>query len=604
MASPIRIAGDELGNRSPKSPHLQLSNGTFRVSRDDDPLVGRQSPRQRQLVPAPPVRPQIGRGNCGKPADSLLSPRQKTPLGSTLAGTRSSAVTSPVQCKSSRTKLGRLAIPENDGDLLRPVSSPIAGEQDNGQSTELQSHFPINVRAREHVEIKACLLAHTHRLDVDELHRIRGNSQVALNRFKMQRIISRGGAFSIDGSAHEEAKRKTTFLLRHFFSLQDTTSPQHQLLCDVVDDWAVGDHATPDEISRLWKAINEHIEQSYLLRRKLVANSDPDEISVVIAMDCLKKLPERLPEYRRVLDVIIAVVESGLYVNVSLPDPSRDEEMPHERKLLYFEAFRALQTIANTTSQSSTGRTSLTYPWQDMNSEIPFRQRIEGFFNQLENEGEKKELFEELLRGDLTTFAASACEEVLKFYLETDDSERTATFLSLLLQKISASDTTRLLTAISHSHLEVLQKFALENVDCLVEEAPASDPSSEKKIPALFQRLVDQRPNEFAAILWRSPYLTAHIFQGSENLVARVLEQNVYRISQVLTQRGDVLLPLLSHTFKENTAILEEFLVNHPRGLADLLMKRSSSIAAVVKTKPYILAGKILISSWSLAVLT
>jgi hypothetical protein len=35
--------------------------------------------------------------------------------------------------------------------------------------------------------------------------------------------------------------------------------------------------------------------------------------------------------------------------------------------------------------------------------------------------------------------------------------------------------------------------------------------------------------------------------------VARVLEQNVYRISQVLTLRGDVLLPLLSHTFKENT---------------------------------------------------
>ncbi|POM75051.1 Hypothetical protein PHPALM_7894, partial [Phytophthora palmivora] len=36
--------------------------------------------------------------------------------------------------------------------------------------------------------------------------------------------------------------------------------------------------------------------------------------------------------------------------------------------------------------------------------------------------------------------------------------------------------------------------------------------------------------------------------------------------------------------------VLEEFLVNHPRGLADLLMNRSSSIAAVVKVKPYILS--------------
>ncbi|KAL3666223.1 hypothetical protein V7S43_009008 [Phytophthora oleae] len=427
---------------------------------------------------------------------------------------------------------------------------------------EVQSLFPINVRAREHVEIKACLLAHTHRLDVDELHRIRGNNQLALNRFKMQRIISRGGAFSTDGSAHEEAKRKTTFLLRHFFALQDTSSPQDQLLCDVVDDWAVGDHATSDEISRLWKGINEHIERSYLLRRKLVANSDPDEISVTIAMDCLKKLPEQLPEYRRVLDVIVAVIESGLYVNVSsgasvpsLQDPSRDdEEFLHERKLLYFKAFRALQTIADTTPRSSTCRGSIKYPWQDKNSDIPFRQRIEDFFNQLENEDDKKELLGLLLRGNLATLAASACEEVLKFYLETGYSERAGVFLSLLMQKMNSADTTRLLNEISHSHLEVLQKFALENVDCLVEEAPiASDPATEKKIPALFQRLVDQHPNEFAAILWRSPYLTAHIFQGSENLVARVLEQNVYRISQVLTQRGEVLLPLLSHTFKENT---------------------------------------------------
>jgi hypothetical protein len=39
-------------------------------------------------------------------------------------------------------------------------------------------------------------------------------------------------------------------------------SPQDQLLCDVVEDWACGDHATPDEISRLWRSINEHIEQS------------------------------------------------------------------------------------------------------------------------------------------------------------------------------------------------------------------------------------------------------------------------------------------------------------------------------------------------------
>ncbi|KAE9349564.1 hypothetical protein PF008_g6849 [Phytophthora fragariae] len=416
----------------------------------------------------------------------------------------------------------------------------------------------------------------------------------------MQRIISRGGAFSVDGSAHEEAKRKTTFLLRHFFTLQDSApSPQDQLLCDVVEDWACGDHATPDDISRLWKSINGHIEQSYLLRRTLVAKSDPDELSVLIAMDCLKKLTQKLPEYQRVLDVIISVIESGLYLNNSvdtiLPasqDPSReDDDLPRERKLLYFEAFWALHNIANAeqAQQPCNGRASLkNYPWQDKSNELSFRQRIETLINQLDADDDKKDLFELLLRGNMNILAGKACEEVLQHYLGTEIPESANMLFSLLMQHINPSDTARLLAAIAQTHSSELQKFVLENIDSLLEEKPSS--TTEKSTPILFQHLVDRHPREFAAILWRSPYLTAHIFQGSENLVARVLEQNVYRISQVLTQRSDVLLPLLSHTFKENTSVLEEFLINHPRGLVDLLLNRSSAIAAVVKAKPYILS--------------
>ncbi|KAG7379807.1 hypothetical protein PHYPSEUDO_008103 [Phytophthora pseudosyringae] len=596
------------------------------LKRGDMVIILSHSGRTSELLPLPDMFRKAGSCVVAIVGDGR-SPLSKhcdlkmpaSPVSTALAAPRPSTaiVTSPVQCKSARTNLTRLVIPDDVVEPLkgkscqRPASSPVTPERGDGLANdsspvndrmdiEPQFLFPINPRAREHVEIKACLLAHTHRLDVEELQRIRGNNQLALNRHKMQRIISRGGVFSVDGSAHEEAKRKTTFLLRHFFTLQDSSSsPQYQLLCDVVEDWAIGDQATSDDISRLWKSINDHIEQSYLLRRKLVPKTDPDEVSVLIAMDCLKKLPERLPEYRRVLDIIIAVVESGLYLNNSLdaslcahPDPTHDEdEFPHERKLLYFEAFRALQSLASTdqaAQQPSADRASLKYPRLDKSNDMPFRQRIEALFNQLDDDVDKHELFGLLLRGNLATLAGSACEEVLKHYLGSDDPESAGVFLSQLMQRISPADTTRLLTEISQSHLSELQRFTLDNVDSLLEEAPGV--VTDKKSPALFQHLVDRHPQEFAAILWRSPYLTAHIFQGSENLVARVLEHNVYRISQVLTQRGDVLLPLLSHTFKENTGALEEFLVNHPRGLADLLMNRASAIAAVVKAKPYILS--------------
>ncbi|KAL4176914.1 hypothetical protein KRP22_001851 [Phytophthora ramorum] len=517
-----------------------------------------------------------------------------------------SIVTSPVQCKTARANFGRVAIPDEDYELLtgnahqRPASSPVIRERDERLGTESPNRqdvvvFPINTRAREHIEIKASLLAYTHHLDVDELHRIRGNNQLALNRCKLQRIISRGGAFSVDGSAHEEAKRKTTFLLRHFFTLQDScSSPQDQLLYDVVDDWACGDEVTSDEISRLWKSINAHIEQSYLLRRKLVPQSDPDELSVVIAMDCLKKLPQRLPEYQRVLDVVITVIESGLYLNSATPssDPSRNEdELPNEEKLLYFEAYRALQSTSSTESSRQapcSGRGSLrNYPWQDKSKDMSFRQRVEALFSELEDGEVKKELFVMLLRSNLMMLAGVACEEILKHYLGSD-AENAGVFFSLLMRHTGPAHTTKLLETVSVAHPSELQKFALDNIDSLLGETPVA--AGEKACPALFQRLVDRHPQEFAAILWRSPYLTAHIFQGSEHLVARVLEQNVYRISQVLAQRGEVLLPLLSHTFKESTTALEEFLVNHPRGLADLLMNRSAAIAAVVKAKPYILS--------------
>lgn len=85
----------------------------------------------------------------------------------------------------------------------------------------LDSHaFEINDRSREHLEVKACMLAYMHRMTVDEIMTMRQANQQELDRIKLQRLVSCSGVMN-DNSVMESTTRKTTFLLRHFFALQD-----------------------------------------------------------------------------------------------------------------------------------------------------------------------------------------------------------------------------------------------------------------------------------------------------------------------------------------------------------------------------------------------
>ncbi|RLN05888.1 hypothetical protein BBJ28_00007597 [Nothophytophthora sp. Chile5] len=411
--------------------------------------------------------------------------------------------------------------------LLLPNDNPRVLK---GKSPLWDKHFRQQQQLATARPIQACLLAHTHHLDVDELQKMRGNNQLALNRLKMQRILSRGGAFD-DGSIHEEAKRKTTFLLRHFFAV-DTGSyspPQDQLLCDVVEDWACGDHATPDEISRLWESINNHLERSYLLRRKLVARSDPDVQSVRIAMNCLKKLPERLPEYRRVLDVVIAVVESGLFlanataISPSPGDPTQDDsDLPSTRKRLYFEECKALRAVMQEEqAQQSKHMASIVSEqsdWQETSASL--RQRIESLLNQFgdDQRQEKEALFVSFLRGNLDLLSSLACDEILQYFLGSGSAERKDAFSSLFIRKYGATETPRLLAEISKTQAKELRKFLHDNLE--------------------------------------------------------MLDNVLLEMPTALT-----------------LAVVEEFLLNHPRGLADLLLNRAPAIAVMFKAKPYILSG-------------
>ncbi|GLE05654.1 hypothetical protein PINS_up014694 [Pythium insidiosum] len=78
----------------------------------------------------------------------------------------------------------------------------------------------VNTRSREHVELKACLLAYAYRIDVDELQHMRNRAMQEIETIRARQVLARGGVLD-DGSLLETTKRKTSFLLRHFFAIDD-----------------------------------------------------------------------------------------------------------------------------------------------------------------------------------------------------------------------------------------------------------------------------------------------------------------------------------------------------------------------------------------------
>lgn len=131
------------------------------------------------------------------------------------------------------------------------------------------------------------MLAYKHKLNVDALQRLKEQAQQQIERVRLQKFMTQAGVID-DGSELETAKRKTSFLLRHFFSLENEyvkplwlvsslrssahcvscngcyrASPQQErLLYDIVEDWRCAEAATPTELSKLWASITNHIEQS------------------------------------------------------------------------------------------------------------------------------------------------------------------------------------------------------------------------------------------------------------------------------------------------------------------------------------------------------
>lgn len=295
----------------------------------------------------------------------------------------------------------------------------------------------------------------------------------------------------------------------------------------------------------------------------------------MIAIDCLKKLSAHLPDYQRLMHVSLSIIESGLYLPVS----TDDDGGALSTKRFYFEEVGALlERLANDHQAIATVCQVSQLSDQQETPSTPPRERILQLLGQMKDEGvlEKEKLFMGFLQSNMDLLSSLACSETLKYFIGHPDPGKREFFYSMLTHQLDSDAGIRLLSTLLHSHGPAFKRFLHENfpaMDKILIDCDAAAKTS------LFHRLVDRHATEFATVLWQSPYLTAHIFQvctasledvarslislldllllcvfqGSQHLIARILEQNTFLISQTLGQKPDLLLSLLNHALRDNT---------------------------------------------------
>ncbi|RLO08096.1 hypothetical protein DYB28_001271 [Aphanomyces astaci] len=169
------------------------------------------------------------------------------------------------------------------------VSSPSPREKANVTTPRV-----VHVHGREHLEVRACMLAHRYRLDVDQLVKSHDDHRQSVAELKQQR---RATLLPNTANAQESARRKTQFLLDHYFDVMQAT---------VVDA------------------------------------AHPHALAVHIALDCLTKVADRLPSYARLLHVLKVVLERALYVPDPVTPPPNDKPSIPPRQL-YVDQLAATQ---------------------------------------------------------------------------------------------------------------------------------------------------------------------------------------------------------------------------------------------------------------------
>ncbi|KAF1333960.1 hypothetical protein FI667_g1885, partial [Globisporangium splendens] len=495
-----------------------------------------QQQRLQQHPPSLPTRPQTGRrigssGSNGFTTNSPISPRQLVPATPSkqrvslavsspkAASVSSSASSMAARCQSAgvtrsgntRSRISSKFVGLNKQTHLMTGIMPSDSESAS-LSTPRKSLLTTPTTPRE--QYQTGLRSHSHPDDtrVEEQNSgppfqvfleinpeaLREQAQQKIERLKLQKFVNQGSVIN-DGSVLETAKRKTSFLLRHFFSLTD--------------------------------------------QQILVPKSDPDCLSIVIAVDCLKKLAQRLPAYQRVLDVVLCILESGLYVHATsastphaVDDCGNADDHQHQSHRFYFQERQALQDALDDARASVSSLKKLQTSHQ---ANLSIREQIAQLLSQLSDQEplEKEALFLTFLQSNMDILACLTCTHVRRGHARVTGDH---------------SPPHCCVSAIPTENLDAMDQILMHGSATSGTGGGSTDLKPASPSQALFQRLIERHPTEFASILWQSLFLTAHVFQDSQSLVARILEQNIFLISQVLLQRQDVLLSLLNHTLKDS----------------------------------------------------
>lgn len=245
------------------------------------------------------------------------------------------------------------------------------------------------------------------------------------------------------------------------------------------------------------------------LRRKLVAQTDPDRLSILIAVDCLRKLAGHLPDYQRVLDICLTLVESGLLLRSS-SGVHRNNPVQSETRFYFEEYSSLLETLEEERERKIFDR-QVSMGASESSKSVS--EQIVELFERLGDDDplEKESLFLRFLKTNMDLLASLASTETIKYFINHSSDDKRTFFLSLLSAHLHSEAANRLFRELLNSHELDFKRFLHENLPVM--DSIILTGESSVGATSILHRLVDRHYKEFATILWESPFLVSRVFQ-------------------------------------------------------------------------------------------
>ncbi|OQR90965.1 hypothetical protein ACHHYP_05114 [Achlya hypogyna] len=418
---------------------------------------------------------------------------------------------------------------------------------------------PVDTAAREHLEIKACMLAHMYHVDVAAVE----------GRLEAQRHArDQRRASATADLCQERFRRKTQFLLDHYFCLGEHSSKE-SVLYDVVEDWTLGPAATPGSIASFWDDVNAHMEASYVLKATALTDNQPNKMAILVALDCLGKLAASLPAHRRLLLVLKLVLERGLFVT-----PATNADADGHRQLYYERSLKHEETIGDHVRSLAV---------HEAYHAAPPVHKIARIIDAVQDVDEQHRLLLQVVSSHLpqSKLGLAHLREAVVRCPAKDQRE--------LVRAIAATRSSLEATGFAHD-LHAAHPRAL--VDFVEEHEGLLDALLLQDGGGCVQRLMERHAILFAGLFVRAPSVLANIVQVAPDnaLLEQVVDVHRSAIAHYLGRKPELFIPVVAMALKDNILALEEFLVKTPKALRDVLLNRPTLLPGIVKATPSILA--------------